>query len=489
MVRERVLLPGVIVCVLLAAQAGTCAAAPVMIEGVPKTGWSAGHFTIAMDHLYAGLVAMGCQAGYEELMVASGAAFRTAWWPGFYSYSAPELAPEDLIVLGAQAVGGDAELIDHATPQDAWETVCRSIDAGAPCLVRQGCSWQVVCGYDPQGSHMYKREYNTSSPTPEVAPFEAAKPPWPQKGGHQVIALGYDPNVGLPELAWREIVERAIRFADWPPEEKLYGSFVFGLGAYDAWAQTLRQGPDKSGAQTDGRLTELVSRNIAEARTSASVVLGENAAVHASFADAASVYMDEAQVLKELITTLQRGVAPGANRAQIEQAMARNIETPDVCEEMAQLVEQAKALDMEAIELLRAALNDLPGEAPTGAHGGPKTAPTPPATEIVPPAATEIPAPTTAPEADADKATLAQQHLAKGRELKNARQFTEAKAELLQAIEADPTLAEAHYVLGWVLIELKDAEGAKAAFRKVIELVPNTDQAKEAQKALDRLGG
>jgi tetratricopeptide (TPR) repeat protein len=478
MSRERMWWSAVLVSLLPAAHGGTSVAAPVVIEGVPRTGWAAGHFTIAMDQLYAGLVGMGCQAGYEELMVASGAAFRTAWWPGFYSYQAPEMAPEDPITVGAQAMGGEAELIDHATPQDAWETVCRSIDAGAPCLVRNGCSWRVICGYDTQGGRMYKRDYNTSGQTPDVAPFEAPKPPWPETGGYQVIVLGYDANAGLPELHWREIVERAVRFADWSAEEKLYGTFVFGLGAYDAWAQTLRQGPDKSGAETDGQLLEFMARNMAEARASASVILGENAAVHAGFADAASVYMDEAQLFKDLIAALQQGAPAGANRGQLEQAMVRNIGNRDACEAMAQLVEQAKALDMQAIDGLRAALKNLPDQAPAETHAGPQTAPAPPAT--APPA--------TAPAAEADKAALAQQHLVKGRELKSARQFTEAKAELTQAIQADPKLAEAHYVLGWVLVELKDAKGAKAAFRKVIELVPEAEQATEAQKALDRLG-
>jgi TolA-binding protein len=38
-----------------------------------------------------------------------------------------------------------------------------------------------------------------------------------------------------------------------------------------------------------------------------------------------------------------------------------------------------------------------------------------------------------------------------------------------------------------VLIELKDNDGAKAAFRKVVELAPGTERATEAQKAMERL--
>ena len=40
-----------------------------------------------------------------------------------------------------------------------------------------------------------------------------------------------------------------------------------------------------------------------------------------------------------------------------------------------------------------------------------------------------------------------------------------------------------------MLIELRETDGAKGAFRKVIELALDTDQAKEAQEAIERLGG
>lgn len=47
---------------------------------------------------------------------------------------------------------------------------------------------------------------------------------------------------------------------------------------------------------------------------------------------------------------------------------------------------------------------------------------------------------------------------------------------------------KAHWVLGWVLVELKDQEGAAEEFRRVIDLEPDTERAKEAKQALKRLG-
>ena len=80
------------------------------------------------------------------------------------------------------------------------------------------------------------------------------------------------------------------------------------------------------------------------------------------------------------------------------------------------------------------------------------------------------------------------QHYQRGLELKRAGNLTSAADELRAAIAADPKHVEAHYALGWVLLDQKDKTGAAAEFRKVIELAPDSGEAKEAQKALDRVG-
>jgi hypothetical protein len=319
-------------------------AAPVVIDGVPQTGWHAGRSTQTIDCLHAGLAAMGCPISYDELMVASGAAFRTAWWPDYYSYMAPEVAPDDLVVVGAEAAGGAAERVDHTTLEDAWNTVCKSIDDGSPVLARRGQGYRVICGYDAAGRRMYYRDYNVATAEYAVGPFEAPEAPWPLKGGHEVIVLLYDRNQKPPELDWGAIVERAVRFADWPPNEKLYQTFVFGLGAYGAWAQTLRKGPDRNGPETDAQAVEFMAMNMAEARACASVVLQEHADIAPSLADAATAYMEEATLFKQFLTVLHGTAAPPGAGAVLA-TMAAHIGDRRACEQLAKLVEQARDLD------------------------------------------------------------------------------------------------------------------------------------------------
>jgi Tfp pilus assembly protein PilF len=54
-------------------------------------------------------------------------------------------------------------------------------------------------------------------------------------------------------------------------------------------------------------------------------------------------------------------------------------------------------------------------------------------------------------------------------------------------IAADPKHTKAHYALAWVLLDQKDKTGAATEFRKVIELAPESEEAKEAQKTLERI--
>lgn len=97
--------------------------------------------------------------------------------------------------------------------------------------------------------------------------------------------------------------------------------------------------------------------------------------------------------------------------------------------------------------------------------------------------------PTPVPEANLEHAAAAEASYARGLALKGAGRFQEAAEALRQALAAAPDHAEAHWALAWVLIELKDQEGAKQKFRRVIELAPGSEQADQAQKALERLGG
>ena len=66
----------------------------------------------------------------------------------------------------------------------------------------------------------------------------------------------------------------------------------------------------------------------------------------------------------------------------------------------------------------------------------------------------------------------------------NASRFKEAKQHLLKAAEADSTFADTYYLLGLVNLNQGDVAGAKASFRKYIELAPNGSHAEEVKGAL-----
>ncbi len=432
-------------------------AAPVVIDGVPSMHWSTGRYTHSISALYSALQALGCPVGYEELMVVSGAAFRTASLPSQYSFGTPQVAaPEDLLLNAAEAAGATAERREVGSQEEAWEAVCESIDAGRPVLAWHGESVQAICGYDPEDRTIHRRRYLSGDEDYEVARFEVPGPPPPLTGRPEIILVDYDRALAPPELDWPAIIARAVRFAEWPPEERVQGVFVFGLAAYDDWAGTVRAGADEQGPRRDAEVMDAMARAYADARACASVVLQEHATIHEAFAEAAIYYMAEAEVLQHIRDLVRQGTNPTDSWSKKLPVMEANFADAANREQMAQLVEAAKEEDTAAIDALREALQDL----------------TP--TEDEPPVETAGP----------DAEQLCEQ----GRQLKAQRRYAEAAEALRAAIEADGKHVEAHWVLGWVLVELKDTEGAAGAFRKVIELAPGTDKAQEAQKALERLG-
>jgi tetratricopeptide (TPR) repeat protein len=364
--------------------------------------------------------------------------------------------------------------VDCGSEEEAWEVVCESIDAGRPCLTRVGFGFRVVCGYDPAGRMMHMRDYNTAGEAYGVIPFEAPKAPWPLETGHEVILIHYEPTDEAPQLDWPEILERAVRFADFPPQERLARIYAFGLGAYDAWAQTVLQGPDRNGPETCAGVLDFMAKTMAETREAAAAVLDAHRDVHDSFATAAEHYRAEADLWQMLSTTLAGGAA--GDFREFIRTMGHNLEQDGAARERtAEVVNLAKAEEIDAVDALRAALVDLTKQADQPAAAAPAPAPQPAPGPAEP-----------RPDQAANKAA-AMAHFERGSALKKQGRFAEAAAELRKAIGDDPGLVEAHWVVAWVLVELKDTEGATKEFRKVIELAPGTDRAKEAERAIERL--
>ncbi len=444
-----------VACLLVSASTLSAVAEPVVIEGVGSIGWDAKRYSHYMAALQVVLEALGCPMEYEELMVASGAAFRTAWQPGTYRYRARTAAPRDYVADGAAAAGGKAIRRSFWSEEEAWEAMCASIDEGRPVIASRDSAADVIAGYDPDGRQVYVSTSEASASGYEMLPFEVSR--GPTKTFNELIFVEYDPTAPAPEPDWRAILGRAIRFADWPADQKVHEEFVFGLAAYDELAKTLRRKRARGGAWE----TYMMARVIRDARAAASVVLARHATVHEGVGAAAAHYKAEAELLVDMPNVLSKGHQGPWN--EVTAAITASFKEEAVRDHAAELIDLAKAEEVLAVEALRKALSDLAPEGATGVD-------TPPQPELPP-----------------DHPEEARRHYREGLRLKEARRWQEAATELRAAVAADPKHVEAHWALGWVLIEMNDREAAASAFRKVIELAPGSDYAGEAQRALERL--
>ena len=110
-------------------------------------------------------------------------------------------------------------------------------------------------------------------------------------------------------------------------------------------------------------------------------------------------------------------------------------------------------------------------------------------TSLAPEGAPEAAGPEPATPAKPDAETMAQveRHCAAAAEHKKAKRYGEALRELKAGLKLWPDCAEAHWLAAWCCIGAGDKTGAGAHFRRVIELQPNTDRAREAQRAIDSI--
>jgi len=453
--RRRIALVGF----AILAQVAPVAADPVIIEGVPRIGWATGRYSYHIAALQAALSAVGLPVPYEYLMLVSGAGFRTAWRPGTYDYAVTCVYPDtdDYVLIGAQCVGAEARRERFPAAGDARRAICDSINRGFPVLAWEESGAQVICGYDAADNRMYTQGCNSATAEYDVRPFSVPASPPPFGGPNEVVLFSRPPSDAPPDPDWAAILSRAVRFADHPPDGRIDGHYVFGLGAYDAWAQTLQGGVGDLDPAIGAAVTVTHANTLADARTAVSTALAENAALHEAFAEAAEHYLAEAAVLKGIPGLL----TPLDDRLGWEERtklMGERLANPAVRGEIVRAVEQAKAEETAAVGALRRALVDF------------------------------APTPGIQPPAGGPASREAQQHYEQGLRLKRAGRHAEAAEHLGAATQADPQHVEAHWALAWVLIELNNRDGAAQAFRKVIELAPETEKAEEARKALARLG-
>ncbi|MGC9319828.1 MAG: hypothetical protein ACP5KN_17475, partial [Armatimonadota bacterium] len=334
------------------------AAEPVKVPNVPDVGWSQGRDFHPIACLHAALVGMDKNVSYQELMVASGAAFRVAWRSGAYDAGAKIFYGYDAIVEAAPAAGVRAELVTAPDEDGAWEIITESIDRGAPLISRAGDSLQIICGYDPDTRDLLCRTWDVEADEYVQLPLSSAR-----LGADEAAAGAYELWVlheeGEPpdELDWPNVLGRALQMSRRSADDPLHGRYICGLAAYEAWAETLRDPSAHDGLPDAGAETVTTALSFAEARDAAAQVLQEHGHVHDAFARAAQAYRSEAAELRGLQWLLCRDRQ--ASRAERMAMSNESVRDAAIREEAAHLVEGALAYERVALQALTAAFEDL----------------------------------------------------------------------------------------------------------------------------------
>ena len=388
-------------CALILAVASAARAEPVILDGVPQMGWLMKQPCQRISALATVLTYLGSPATYDELMVASGAAFAIAWLPGRFDYAAIWACPEDTVVNGALAVGAEAERRRFATQEELWTALCESLDDGRPVIAWHWAGNRIICGYDPDGMQLYTQPNNNQGGEYQPVDLNSVFTQGPPGGTSDFVFVRFDPATVKPERDWQAILKRALAFADWPADKPVGGQASFGLAAYDAWIDTLRAGPDEKQLATALELTGPVAYVFADARRAAAALLTEDATLHTSFSEAADHYRTEADDLKRINQLLAaRNAAETFGR------------TNAAWEGLAQQLELARAEEVQAVDALRVAYEELWGATP------------PPQSNL--------------DATQAAGAQIAADRCRQAQSLKAERRYAEAAEELAAAIEADP---------------------------------------------------
>ncbi|MFQ6097008.1 MAG: tetratricopeptide repeat protein [Armatimonadota bacterium] len=83
----------------------------------------------------------------------------------------------------------------------------------------------------------------------------------------------------------------------------------------------------------------------------------------------------------------------------------------------------------------------------------------------------------------------AEEHYQEGLKLKKEGKVDQAIGALEKAVAADPEKAGPHWVLGWLYAKKAQKQQAIAEFEKYLKLAPDSPNAPEARKAIERLQG
>lgn len=336
-------------------------AEPVILKNIPRANWQHGCFPVSI--LHTALTGMGCPMSYDELLVASGAAFRMTWRPGNFDWGILTFYQQDPIAVGGAAAGAVVERRQFDDVTSAFKATSESINHGRPVIAWDGgrAATQVICGYDEATQTLLRRTLYSGDEL-EQRPAESLKSASASysEGPYELWLLTYDPARPGPGLDWALIIATALRLAQWDDAELLKGHSVCGESAYAAWATDLRSSTVYQKWPQAGRMAWSHASLLEESRRAAAKLLQANTGVHAAFGEAAMMYQDEAALFAEVQKALCGGKKLPVNEAT--KVTEQHIADATVREACADLIEQALVKDRAARAALAAALKDLAPE-------------------------------------------------------------------------------------------------------------------------------
>ena len=358
-----------------------------VIEGVPRIGYQAQGSKVELcpfpSALKACLESIGQSIAYEELMAASGAAFRLVWSPRCWDGGNVDLMvmasdPLEPYRRAAEATGRVVEALGnsdaphaalpghrlfsaYASPDVLRRRIVESIrDRGRPVIalgVVGPPEAAIVTGYDDEGAVLMGWSYFQDMPALagdvgfEPSGYFRQRVWWPRTPG--VFLIG-EPCDRLPGSERdRRVLEWALAVARTP---NVHGR-ASGLAAYEAWASDLGRDDDFPEDDTATLLQRLevhddAMMTVAEGRWYASVYLSQMARRAPFMAEhllaAASCHAAEHRLMWEG-WALVGGIGRGS-------AQASALAAHDVRDGLARVVRAAQAKDREAADHVERAL-------------------------------------------------------------------------------------------------------------------------------------
>lgn len=211
----------------------------------------------------------GVDVTYPTLMALSGAAFRHAWSPLAYHPRALLASPEPLLPPVIEALGMVAKPLELTRADGAWAPITERIATGHPVLFWGGSKWRsagLLFGYDDWPSALWVRSVTDATDAGRALSFTA----WKQLCTEGVEAWAFEPGTGRRTHDTFAILKRAVRTMLAEPA----ADSVYGLDAYESWADTVERMPPLPGS-LEATICLAAARTLVDARHAAEKWLTE----------------------------------------------------------------------------------------------------------------------------------------------------------------------------------------------------------------------